>query len=195
MSGTWFPVAAPAATVDDADGPGARVGVLERVANLRPAYGEALRAVEAAVWGQDQVEPEVLELCRLRIAQMLGADPSLTAPPVGVAPDATLVAQLRQWPTADVFTERQRVALGFAEQLVVDAQGVNDEHAASVPERTATVAPSTNRVTPRPSTSSPSAGSSCTATPRAARSPCTAMASGTTASNTSSRARSRVLRC
>jgi alkylhydroperoxidase family enzyme len=84
------------------------------------------------VWGQDQVAPELLELCRLRIAQMLGADASLTAPPVVVALDTTRLAQLRQWPTSDAFTERDRVALGFAEQLVVDAQGVSDEQAASV---------------------------------------------------------------
>jgi alkylhydroperoxidase family enzyme len=99
---------------------------------LRPAYAQALREVEAAVWAQDQVEPELLELCRLRIAQMLGADAATTAPPLPVAPDAALVAQLRQWPTSDGFSERQRVALGFAEQLVVDAQGVDDEQAAQV---------------------------------------------------------------
>ena len=124
MSETWFPGA-------DAD-PGAHVGVLDRLAGLRPAYGEALRAVEAAVWGQDQVAPEILELARLRIAQMLGADPALTAPPVVVALDAARLAELRQWPTSVRFGDVERVALGFAEQLVVDAQGVSDDHAAEV---------------------------------------------------------------
>jgi alkylhydroperoxidase family enzyme len=120
MSETWFPQTGGGTTV------------LKRVAALRPAYADALLQVEAAVWGQDQVEPEVLELCRLRIAQMLGADPRATRPTVTVALDELLVAQLRQWPTSDAFTERQRVALGLAEQLVVDAQGVSDEHAAQV---------------------------------------------------------------
>ena len=128
MTATWFPELAEGRSL------------LEEVAGLRPAYADALRAVEAAVWGQDVVEPELLELCRLRIAQMLDADPSETRPPIAVALDGArdpaldpaLVAQLRQWPTSDGFTERQRVALGFAEQLVVDAQGVSDEHAAQV---------------------------------------------------------------
>jgi alkylhydroperoxidase family enzyme len=120
MTTTWFPERVEGRTL------------LDQVAGLRPAYAQALREVEAAVWTQDQVEPELLELCRLRVAQMLGADTTVTAPPVAVAPDAALVAQLRQWPTSDGFSERQRVALGFAEQLVVDAQGVSDEQAAQV---------------------------------------------------------------
>jgi alkylhydroperoxidase family enzyme len=120
MTTTWFPERVEGRTL------------LDQVAGLRPAYAEALRELEAAVWAQDQVDPELLELCRLRIAQMLNAAAAMTAPPVAVAPDAALVAQLRQWPTSDGFSERQRVALGFAEQLVVDAQGVSDEQAAQV---------------------------------------------------------------
>ena len=120
MTATWFPERVDGRTL------------LDRVAGLRPAYAAALREVEAAVWDQDQVEPELLELCRLRIAQMLDADESLTRPPVAVTRDDALVSQLRQWPTSDAFDERRRAALGFAEQLVVDAQGVSDEHAAQV---------------------------------------------------------------
>jgi alkylhydroperoxidase family enzyme len=123
VTDTWFP-----GTAGDPDA----AGVLRRVAALRPAYAEALREIEAAGGSQDQVEPEVLELCRLRIAQMLDADPVPTRPPVAIALDPLLVAQLRQWPTSDDYSERQRVALGFAEQLVLDAQGVSDEHAAQV---------------------------------------------------------------
>jgi alkylhydroperoxidase family enzyme len=104
---TWFPQLADGDTL------------LDRVANLRPAYGEAMRDVEAAIWSQDVLEPEILELCRLRIAQLLGADD------VGNE-------QLRRWPSDPTFTERQRVCLGFAEQVFVDAQGVTDEQAAEV---------------------------------------------------------------
>jgi alkylhydroperoxidase family enzyme len=123
MTETWFPEVGTHAGA---------TGVLEQVASLRPAYARALREVEDAVWNQDQVEPALLELCRLRIAQMLGADEQLTRPRVTVGLDPVLLAELRQWPTSDAFTERQRVGLGFAEQLVVDAQGVSDEQAASV---------------------------------------------------------------
>ena len=124
MPETWFPASGA--------GVATSASVLEQVASLRPAYAAALRDVETAVWSQDQLEPELLELCRLRIAQMLEADEQVTQPPVSVVLDPVLVAQLRQWPTSDAFTERQRVCLGFAEQLVVDGQGVSDEQAASV---------------------------------------------------------------
>lgn len=120
MATTWFPERTEGRTL------------LDQVAGLRPAYAEALREVEAAVWAQDQVEAELLELCRLRIAQMLGAEESASRPPIAVAVGHESVARLREWPTSAVFSERQRVALGFAEQLVVDAQGVSDEHAAQV---------------------------------------------------------------
>jgi len=124
MPQTWFPASGA--------GVATSASVLEQVASLRPAYAAALRDVETAVWSQDQLEPELLELCRLRIAQMLEADEQATEPPVRVVLDPVFVAQLRQWPTSDAFTERQRVCLGFAEQLVVDAQGVSDAYAASV---------------------------------------------------------------
>jgi alkylhydroperoxidase family enzyme len=98
---TWFPQLAAGETL------------LEQVAGLRPAYGEAMRDVEAAIWNQDVLEPDILELCRLRIAQLLGSDDGNQ--------------QLRRWPTDPTFTEGQRVCLGFAEQVFVDAQGVTDE--------------------------------------------------------------------
>jgi alkylhydroperoxidase family enzyme len=106
VTGTWFPDLAEGDTT------------LDRVVNHRPAYAAAMREVEAAIWAQNAVSPELLELCRLRIAQLLG--------------DEALVATLRQWPTAPGFTEEQRVCLGYAEQLLVDAQGVTDDDAASV---------------------------------------------------------------
>jgi alkylhydroperoxidase family enzyme len=104
---TWFPQLAEGETV------------LDGVANLRPAYGEAMRDVEAAIWSQDVLEPDILELCRLRIAQLLGSDQDDHE-------------QLRRWPTDPTLTERQRVCLAFAEQVFVDAQGVTDEQAAEV---------------------------------------------------------------
>jgi hypothetical protein len=95
---TWFPATATGDTA------------LQRVVELRPEYAAALREVEAAVWGQDLVESRVLELCRRRIAQLLGVD---DAP---VSADAEAMA-------------RDGICLAFAEQLVIDSQGVTDEQA------------------------------------------------------------------
>jgi alkylhydroperoxidase family enzyme len=116
---TWLPVPA-------GDG-----SPFERAARLRPAYASAMAAVHAALWDQDVLELETLELCRLRIAQLLGAestDAPFRARAVPVADDRR--ANLTRWPTAPHFTGRERACLGHAEQLLIDAQGVTDEDAA-----------------------------------------------------------------
>ena len=121
VSATWFPVLADGDTT------------LDRVVNHRPAYAAAMRDVEAAIWSQDAIAPETLELCRLRIAQLLGAVGDLTArTPAAAGLDESLVALLAQWPSAPGFTDEHRVCLGYAEQLLVDAQGVTDDDAALV---------------------------------------------------------------
>jgi alkylhydroperoxidase family enzyme len=108
---------------------------LDRVINHRPVYAAALREVEQALWDQDVLAPEVLELCRVRIAQLLGADGELhVSPPAAGRLDAALIDVLPQWPIAPGFSEQQRTCLGYAEQILIDAQGVTDEQAAQVIE-------------------------------------------------------------
>jgi alkylhydroperoxidase family enzyme len=118
-SDTWFPAPAEGGTI------------LDRVVNHRPAYAAAMREVEAAIWDQDAVEPAILELCRRRIAQLLGEDGEAPGPPAAGL-DVLPSAALAQWPTAPGFSECQRICLGYAEQLLIDAQGVSDEQAARV---------------------------------------------------------------
>jgi alkylhydroperoxidase family enzyme len=121
VSATWFPELAEGETI------------LDRVVNHRPAYANAMRDVESALWNQEVLEPEILELCRLRIAQLLGSDDEGGArTPAAAALDESLVERLPQWPTAPGFTDRQRTCLGFAEQVLLDAQGVTDEQAVRV---------------------------------------------------------------
>jgi alkylhydroperoxidase family enzyme len=118
---TWFPASTSGATA------------LGRVVGHRPAYAAALQDVDAALWSQDQVEPELLELCRLRIAQLLEAgDEAMVRTPAAADLDDALVDALRLWPTSPLFTERHRAGLDYAEQLLIDAQGVSDEQAARV---------------------------------------------------------------
>lgn len=119
VSGTWFPEPTSGETA------------LDRVVNHRPAYADAMREVEAALWSQDALELEILELCRLRIAQLLGATGSEHRAP-GIAIEQSLLANLSRWPTASAFADRHRVCLGYAEQVLMDAQGVTDEQADEV---------------------------------------------------------------
>jgi alkylhydroperoxidase family enzyme len=100
--------------------------LLEQVARRRPAYGAALDAVRAALWDQDVLDAETLELCRLRIGQLLGANPVPGRAGSGLA-DA-----LSSWPTDPRFDARQRTILGYAEQVLIDALDVTDAQAQEV---------------------------------------------------------------
>lgn len=99
-SDTWFPVLADGESTFD------------RVINHRPAYAAAYREVEAALWEQDVVDTNLLELCRQRIDHLLGEG---------------------SWSAPDL-DDTQQIAVGYAEQLLLDAQGISDEQAAQVIE-------------------------------------------------------------
>lgn len=101
---------------------------LDRVFGLRPDLYEPFRAFYATFWTRELLDPVVLELCRLRVAQLLRCpseqqiryEPArragLTEEQVGLLP---------RWPTAPMFTPAQRAALGFAEQFVIDVEGID----------------------------------------------------------------------
>jgi len=102
--------------------------MFERVFSLRPDLYEPFREFSGLFWHRRLVEPVALELCRLRVAQLLGNASELTTR-TRIAVDAGLtedhVAQLPAWPTAPLFTDAQRACLAFAEQFVIDPQGVD----------------------------------------------------------------------
>ena len=73
----------------------------------------------------------VLELCRLRMAKLLGAvaaqaERSPQAVAAGLTDD--LVDRLPAWPTDPDFTDAHRTALAFTEQFVMDHHGITDDH-------------------------------------------------------------------
>jgi alkylhydroperoxidase family enzyme len=109
--------------------------LFDDVIDVRPKYAAALRDVEAALWSQRLVSSITLELCRLRIAQLLGCDAALNhrTPEAGTTGlDETLVASLAQWSTDPGFDSCLRACLGYTEQVLIDAQGVSDELADAV---------------------------------------------------------------
>lgn len=96
---------------------------------LRPELAADHARLMDAVW--DHLDPVLLELCRLRMAKLLGAtaaqsERSSRAVEAGLTDD--LVARLPAWPADPAFTEAHRAALAFTEQLVVDHHGVTDAH-------------------------------------------------------------------
>jgi len=103
---------------------------LDQVFGLRPDLYEPFRAFYATFWTHELLDPVVLELCRLRVAQLLRC-PSEQQVRYEPARRAGLteeqVARLPQWPTDPMISPAQRAALGFAEQFVIDVEGIDAE--------------------------------------------------------------------
>jgi alkylhydroperoxidase family enzyme len=105
----------------------------DRFAASWPVPFGALADVVVAAW--DETDPVLLELCRLRMATVLSypaeqARRTERARAAGL--DEAKVAELPKWPTSPRFDARERACLALAEQFVIDANGVTDEHVAEV---------------------------------------------------------------
>lgn len=89
---------------------------------LRPALRDDLRRFETSLW-ESGVDPDVLDLCRLRVAQVLRCDAVLRA-------TTRDLERLSRWPTE--FDARTRACLAFAESFVMDPRSITDDDAAAV---------------------------------------------------------------
>ena len=107
---------------------------LDELLELTPAAA-TLRAYRDAVWSDPAGDPLLLELCRLRVAQLLGLDPAaLARHPAALRAglDEAQVGELSRWPTSARFAARERAALAFAEQWLLDPGGMRDEDCAAL---------------------------------------------------------------
>lgn len=90
---------------------------------LRPRYLD----YEAELWAPEVADPVVLELCRLRVASLLGDTTAATwrtGPALDAGLDEGRVAALARW-TADArFDVAARAALALAEQFAIDPAAV-----------------------------------------------------------------------
>lgn len=85
------------------------------------------------VWSSRDLPSGVLELCRIRIAQLLGVS-SEQHLRLGteVSGFEGKVAALAAWPDDERFTAAERACLAFAEQFVLDTQALDDPTARAV---------------------------------------------------------------
>jgi alkylhydroperoxidase family enzyme len=108
---------------------------LDAVYGLVPGAYARHKALVDHIWQPGLIDPVVLELCRLRIAQLVRCEHELAtrrpeAAAAGLA--EAKIAQLSRWPTSPDFTPAERAALGFAEMYVIDPGSVTDEMTAAV---------------------------------------------------------------
>ncbi len=98
-----------------------------------PRLGEVISRYRALL--SSLVRPALVELCRLRIAQIVrGSDTLLIDPSAAEAAGITHAqqAELATWYTSDQFDATERACLELAEYFCYSAQSVTDEHVASV---------------------------------------------------------------
>lgn len=94
---------------------------------LAPQAWAAFAAFQDAAWRA--APADVLELARIRVAQLLRcADVEFSPPPGGWQLSPAKSAAVSEWPTSSLFDERERAALTFTEQFVMDVAGVTDDH-------------------------------------------------------------------
>ncbi len=86
-----------------------------------------LEAAHTAAYGA--IDRELLELCRVRTAGLLGAD---FDPPQGL--DSQQIDALSDWRSSTEFTATQQACLAFTDQFVTDVASLDDATAAAVSE-------------------------------------------------------------
>ena len=100
---------------------------------IAPEVADGIDRMDASIW--EIADPALVELARRRIAMLLGNTCELeAAPPQAPALPERQVAELASWPTSDAFDARERTALGFTEQFVIDVDCIGDADRAALTE-------------------------------------------------------------
>jgi alkylhydroperoxidase family enzyme len=107
----------------------------ERVLGLRPNLLEDFKRFYALFWEQRLVDPVLLELCRLRVAQIHGCDAELRVryqPALDAGLDEKKIAALASAGDSPLYSEAERACVAFAELFAMDPHAITDADAARV---------------------------------------------------------------
>ncbi len=92
-----------------------------------PALAEPFSKRYQSPLSQPHLPPAVLELCRLRLAQLHGSEVEWRRREVTLAPGAAQA--LDHWESSELFGGNLRACLAFTEVYAMDAQALTDAHA------------------------------------------------------------------
>jgi hypothetical protein len=113
------------------DGPEAFARAFALRPNLQAAWGD----FTTRFWESALVPHAVLELCRLRLGRLHGAElPDLcdAMRAARVARDPVRAAAIERWWESDAFDATEQACLRFAEQFALDPKQISDADAAAV---------------------------------------------------------------
>ncbi len=95
-----------------------------------PDIAATFEALYLSLWTQPHLPPEVLELCRLRLAQLHHCEVEMQRHDYDVATEKR--NNLSHWNTDSSFSDAERACLAFTEVYAMDTQALTDELAAAV---------------------------------------------------------------
>jgi alkylhydroperoxidase family enzyme len=107
----------------------------ERVFGLRPDLFEQFRAFYFQIWNPPKLDPVLLELCRLRIAELHGCASERRVryePARAAGLSEARIAALEDWRRGDLFSAAERACLAFAESFALAVQAIGDEDVAEL---------------------------------------------------------------
>lgn len=87
-------------------------------------------ALYAALWTQRHVPADILELCRLRLAQLHQCGVELQRHEIDIPAEKS--EYLAHWDTDPIFSPAERACLAFTEVYAMDTQALTDQHAQAV---------------------------------------------------------------
>ena len=106
---------------------------LDRCWGLRPRLYEVFMGDYTA--SVARVDPALIELCRLRMGTILGSrfDHGLRYVPARLAGlSEAKIRALPDYPNSPLFSDAERLAIGFAESFAIQSSGIGDEDVARV---------------------------------------------------------------
>src|SRR3954451_18056856 len=102
-------------------------------AGLEAHVYEHLAVLEGQLWDDATIGAPLMELIRIRIAQILQAPAEIegrTPAAMAAGLDEAKAEQVGAWPTSPMFDERERAVLSWSEQWVIDPEQITDDDAA-----------------------------------------------------------------
>lgn len=99
---------------------------LEAVLSHRPELRDLYKRFYGGLWEESDVPRDLLELCRLRIAQLHACDAELAVRDGQSGVTDEQVAALEGWRTSDLFTPGQQAALALAEKMPWEHHQIED---------------------------------------------------------------------
>ena len=100
--------------------------IIERAPTLAPAFKEFYDSF----WQLSSIPPSVLELCRLRVAQLHQSDYQWQHARLDLSVEQR--QSLSQWSKSAVYTQTEKACLAFAEVYCMDPQAITDAQAEAV---------------------------------------------------------------